>query len=421
MEFAGFVRHPIPNVALVTNHLPEEHIPDVRQQTCERLLAAGLREKVNPGARIAITAGSRGMGGFVELLAGMVDAVKAAGGSAFVIPAMGSHGGATAEGQTEILNRLGVREETIGAPIRATLDTVGLGTAENGAEVHLDRYAAEADGILVLGRVKTHPEYDERIASGLLKMVTIGLGKQAGAQQAHNHRLWDSVLAVPRVVLKQAKILFGVAVVENALRQPHTIEVVPPEYEAFHEADVRLLGLAREQVATLPFAHLDVLVVDEIGKNVSGSGMDLNVIGRWRLNPGPRIPDICRIVVLSLTPESVGNGLGIGLADFTTQRFARTYDPWVTYVNLLTAIEPDSNTREGPLPLALASDREAIQLGLYASLAGTHPRLCRIHNTGDLGQLWVSEALLEDVRQNPHLTVCQPPAAMEFDADGNLF
>jgi len=422
MQTMKYPRCSLPEIALITQHLPADHIPDVRRHTCESLLDAGLRERVKPGARIAITAGSRGMGGYVELLRGIADAVKAAGGEPFLIPAMGSHGGATPEGQTEILHRLGATEAASGAPIHATMETVTLGTADNGAVAHLDRCAYDADGIIVLGRVKTHPEYDPRIASGLLKMVTIGLGKQAGAQSAHNHRLWDSVLAVPRVTLAHANILFGVAVVENGHRQPLVIEVVPPTYEAFHEADTRLLDIARAHVATIPFDSLDLLVVDELGKNISGSGMDLNVVGRWRATgKGEPVPDFRRIVALSLTPSSLGNGLGIGLADFTTQRFLDAYDPGVSYMNLLTATEPGSTTREGPLPLALPTDREAIEVGLYAALPGPNPRLCRIRSTAELAQFWVSEALLEEVRQNPRLTIAGPPAPMQFDSAGNLF
>src|SRR5690349_11622081 len=177
------------------------------------------------------------MGGFAELLAGIVDAVKARGGQPFLIPAMGSHGGATEEGQTEILRRLGVTEETIGAPIRATMQTHALGASDTGAIAHLDSVAAAADGIIVLARPKTHPENTAGVASGLLKMVTVGLGKQAGAQDAHTHGLWPSVNAVPHLTMAYAKILCGVAVVENGFRQPAIIEIVEPRYDAFKQAD----------------------------------------------------------------------------------------------------------------------------------------------------------------------------------------
>ena len=253
-------------------------------------------------------------------------------------------------------------------------------------------------------------------------MVTVGLGKQIGAQEAHTHGLWPSVEAVPELTIAKAKILFGVAVVENGFRQPAEIEVVPANYAAFKEADERLLEMAKPHVAGIPFQQLDVLIVDELGKNISGTGMDLNVIGNWRMSSGAHEPDFRRIVVLSLTPESLGNGLGIGLADFTTQRFVEEYDARVTYVNLLTATEPGAmNTMEGPLPLALPTDREAIEVALFSSLAGAQPRVCRIKSTACLDELSVSEALLPEVEQHDKLSVIDKLAPLEFNAVGNLF
>jgi hypothetical protein len=408
-------------MARVRQRFPKDRVSGARNAVREQLLAAGLRRKLFRGAHVAITAGSRGMGGFVDLLAGIVDAVKAAGARPFIIPAMGSHGGATAAGQTELLRRLGVTEESVGAPIQSSMDTLKLGVSDTGAAAHVDNLAAVVDGIIVLGRVKTHPENREGVASGLLKMVTVGLGKQIGAQSAHAHGLWTSVRAVPRMTLARTKILFGVAVVENAYREPVIVEVVPASYEAFEEADVRLLKAAKRHVGTLPFRQLDVLVADEIGKNISGTGMDLNVIGKWRVSGGKREPDFLRIAALSLTPESLGNGLGVGLADFTTRRLADEYDAAATYVNVLTATGPgEMNTREGPLPLALASDREAIEVALVSALAGSRPRLCRIRNTARLDEFWITEALLEEA-QSAGMVVIEPPRQMEFDGDGNLF
>jgi hypothetical protein len=206
----------------------------------QKLLASGLNTRIARGHRIAITAGSRGIGGLIELLKGIAGAVTDCGGDPFVIPAMGSHGGATADGQTEILRRLGVTESTVGAPIRVTMETVDVGVSESGAVAHVDRLAFEADGIIVLGRVKTHPESVGTLASGLLKMCTIGLGKQVGAYEAHSHGLWPSVASVPKLQLSRAHILCGVAVVENGYRQPCAIEVVPPTYDAFLDADVSI-------------------------------------------------------------------------------------------------------------------------------------------------------------------------------------
>jgi len=420
MPFPGV---PGPSLARVRQALSDEHIDDVRGEVCRKLVASGLIDNLDAGAKIAVTAGSRGMGGFVELLGGIVDAVKQKGGEPFIIPAMGSHGGAVEDGQIEILHRLGVNESELGTEIRATMKTHALGTAKTGAIAHLDDIAAAADGIIVLGRTKTHPENREGIASGLLKMVTVGLGKQAGAQEAHTHGLWESVRAVPELTMAKAKILCGVAVVENAYHQPVEIEVVPPQFTAFKESDERLLKVAQPHVADLPFKELDLLIVDELGKDISGTGMDLNVIGNWRMNGGPREPDFRRIVVLSLTHGSLGNGLGIGLADFTTQRFVEEFDWNTTYVNLFTATEPAAmNSREGQLPLALMSDREAIEAALFSSLASPeNPRVCRIKNTSHLDEFWVSPALAGELEGNGKFSVETEAIPLRYNPEGNLF
>jgi hypothetical protein len=417
-----YPRRELPLMAQVRQQLNSDHIADPRADLREKLLHAGLSQKVRPGARIAITAGSRGIGGFIEMLSGVVDAVRSVGGEPFIIPAMGSHGGATAEGQARLLTTLGVNEATVGAPIRATMETIPLGHAENGAVAHLDKIAAGADGIIVFGRVKTHPENAAGIASGLLKMTTVGLGKQTGAQEAHNHGLWESVENVPKITLAHAKVIFGVSVVENAFRKPVHIEVLPGTYEAFKESDQRLLKIAKPHLAKIPFDELDLLLVDEIGKTISGTGMDLNVIGNWRIKGGKHDPDFKRIVALSLTPGSCGNALGLGLADFTTERLMRDYDPHSTYINLLTATEPDSmNTREGPLPLALSSDREAAEVALYSTLAGDSPKVCRIKSTAMLDELWISESLIEGARSSSALDILSDPEPLPFDERGNLF
>lgn len=416
-----FSRLALPPMARVQRRFPANSLPDPAREVRQQLLDLGLRDKVRPGSRIAITASGRGMGDFAEILSGIVGAVKEAGGQPFLVPAMGGHGGAVAESQVEILRLLGVSEATVGAPVMATMETNVLGNSRNGAAVHIDRNADEADGIIVLGAIKVDSDPSGSLASGLLKMITVGLGKQRGAQQAHSHGLWDSVRAVPEVAVPKSKILFGVAVVENAYRKPVVIEVVPANYEAFYKADARLLGVAKPYAPKLPFRKLDLLIVDEIGKTVSGTGMDLNVIGSGRANGGPKKgdPDISRIVALSLTRPSLGNGLGVGLADFTTRRFMDAYDPAVSYVDLLTAMEPGSTTREGPLPLALDSDRDAVEVALYSALPQGAPRICRIAGTDRLDEMWVSEPLLKELEDGTE--VLEPAREVSYDANGNLF
>lgn len=414
-------RRPLPELARVRQRLPDDRLKDVRSETRQRLLESGLLASLRRGARVAITAGSRGMGGFVELVGGVVDAITAAGGSPFVIPAMGSHGGATAEGQEEILRLLGVTNESVGAAVHSTTAVHELGVSETGARAYLDEAAAAADGVVVLGRTQSHPENTRGIASGLLKMVTVGLGKQPGAQSAHSHGLWPSVEAVPRLTLAKSKILAGVAVVENAYRAPVSIEVVPPRYAAFADADRKLLLASERYAACLPLTKLDLLIVDELGKNVSGTGMDLNVIGRWRVAGGERVPDFARIVALSLTPESLGNALGVGLADFVTARLAAAYDARSTYINLLTASEPGArNGVEGALPLALQNERAAAEVALFSALAGERPRVCRIRSTARLDEFWVSPALLPELERDETLDVVAPPVPIAFDERGSF-
>jgi hypothetical protein len=397
-------------MARIRRKLPSTQLTDPHLEVKQQLLHLGLREKVSPGARIAIAAGSRAMGGFIEMLSGIVDAVKEAGGDPFVIPAMGGDGGAVAEGQAEILRLMGVSEETVGAPVRSTMETSVLGNSKNGAAVHLDRNAAEADGIIVL----VH-------APGLLRMMTIGLGKQRGAQEAHSHGLPDSVRYVPEVVFAKSKMLFGVGAVENGYGRPFVVEVVPAGYEAFLKADDRLFELSRPHAARLPFRKLDLLMVDEIGKSISGSGMDLNVIGFGRANGAAHKgdPEIARIVALSLSKASLGNGLGIGLADFTTRRFAEACDSGVTGVSVLTSMEPGGTTRLGPVPLALENDREAAEVALYSALPQSAPRVCRIASTARLDEMWVSEPLLKELEDGTE--ILEPARELPYDAGGNLF
>jgi hypothetical protein len=406
-------------MAQVRRRFDDRHIADVRGETCRRLLAAGLQ--LSPGVRVGMTAGSRDMGGFVDLLRGIADAIRIAGGEPVILPSMGSHGGATSEGQTEVLRRLGVTPESIGAPLIATMATRELGTSETGAVAHIDEAASTLDGIIVLGWTKAHPESAEGLASGLLKMTAVGLGNQAGAQQIHSHGLWPSIRGVPRITLAKTPILFGVAVVENAYRKPVIIDVVEGDYDAFLDADQRLLIASHQYFATLPFDKLDVLIIDRFGKNIAGTGMHPSVVGRWRFGGGERHPDIRRIVPLSLTPESLGNGIGIGCADFTTERFAREYSPASTYINVVTASEPGGmNTREGPLPLALPSDQDAIEVALASALPGPKPRVCRIESTSHLEEFWVSEPLLDELTSDGY-EVIRPLGSMEFSKSGDLF
>lgn len=407
----------LPPMRRVRQHFPTEHIADIEGAVRERLRAAGIAERVKPGARIAITASSRGTTGIERILRTVAAEVRACGGEPFLVPAMGSHGGAKAEGQIEVLAAEGITEASVGMPIRATMETALLGTAPTGAEAHFDRNALEADGTIVLSTVKLHPELRTDIGSGLCKMTAVGLGKQRGADSIHAHGLHDSILGGAEITLKKANVILGLASVMNAFRQPYQFEAVPPEQ--FYATDCRLLDVARRLHPHLPYAELDLLVIDWMGKNITGAGMDPNVVGWWRQHGGPREPNYRRIATLDLTPESLGNACGLGMADFITARLDGKIDWETTRINILTAGHPDIRPFLGFRPFVLPNDREAIAMGLR-SVAVPNPRVVRIKATNALETFHISDSLAAETANYPALEILSDPEPWPFDESGNL-
>jgi hypothetical protein len=407
-------RMALPRMVAVRQELPNEHLEDVAAAVKAALAEGGLAGRVESGQSIAITAGSRGIADIPLVISTVVAAVREAGGEPFVVPAMGSHGGATVEGQRGILSEYGVTEREVGAPIRATMETVVVGQLDDGTEVHLDRNAAEADGIIVVGRVKAHTAFRGEIESGLCKMTAIGLGKQRGAQTVHGRGLKETIPEVARVALGSSRIIFGLALVENAYHQLHTVRAAAPD--RFHDTDRELLKVANELLPRVPFDELDLLIVGELGKNISGSGMDYNVVGMWRRIGGDKRPLYKRIAVLDITAESEGNGLGVGIADFTTRRLFDKLDLSKGYMNGLTAGAIDAIK----LPVILGSDREALEVALKSVNPSGPPRVVWIKNTLALEEMLVSEGLLPEVEQTPTLVVAGEPASLDFDGDGTL-
>jgi hypothetical protein len=296
------------------------------------------------------------------------------------------------------------------------METVELGRAENGTVVHMDRLASEAFGTIVVGRVKPHTSFRAQIESGLCKMTAIGLGKLRGAECVHGAGLAETIPQAARVTIECGNLLMGLALVENASHELHTIRAVAPS--AFHAADRELLGLASSLLPRVPFEQLDLLGVGWLGKNISGSGMDYNVLGMWRRIGGPRVPDFCTIVVFDVTDESDGNAYGLGIADFTTRRLVDRMDPEKVYRNGLTAGIGALGAMK--IPVTLADDRQALEVALAVGAPGGAPRLALIRNTLELERLWVSEALLDEVRGAPRLRIDGDPTVDLFDADGRL-
>lgn len=408
----------LPPMARVRQTFPRPRVADPAGEA-RRQVGALLEGRLRPGAEVAITAGSRGIAGIAAILAACADAVRAAGGRPFFVSAMGSHGGGTAEGQRAVLAELGLTEESLGAPLRVGTETVVLGRTASGFEVHCDRHAAAAAAILVVNRVKAHTAFHGPNESGLLKMMAIGLGKVPGATAIH--RLGPVAMAktVPEAaefMRARLPVIGGLAIVENGYEETALLRAVPSERMAAEERE--LLRLAKSLMPGLPVRGADLLIVDQMGKNFSGTGMDVNVHGRWGSAGGgePPDPDIARLVVLDLSPGSHGNANGVGLADITTARLAARIDLAATYLNSITTGFLD----RAKIPMVMADDRSAIAAALR-TLGDPDPaavRALRIRNTLHLEELWCSPAVLPLLPA--HCAVDEPPRPMSFDASGRL-
>lgn len=367
------------------------------------------------GKSIALGIGSRGICDLVPMARRLVDRLKAAGGSPFIVPAMGSHGGATAAGQLEVLAGLGVDEASMGCPLKATMDTVELGKTAGGLPACIDAHAAAADGILMLNRVKIHTSFHGPLESGLHKMLAIGLGKEKAATLLHSRGpdgLRDDMPQVARVLLAKARVLAGFGVVEDGYHRIVALRgLAPLEMEA---GEMELLDLSRGLTPGLPFREVDVLLVDAMGKDISGTGMDTNVIGRLRIagKPEPEWPKVRAIVALGLTPGTHGNALGIGLADFTVKTVVESIDWKLTAANVLAS----GFIERGKVPLVLPGPAEALAAAL-SHVFRDHPerrdsaRVLRIRNTLELETFRVSESLLEEARALPGFLEAKDPAS----------
>jgi hypothetical protein len=385
----------LPRLARVRQRFDTRRIADIEAELAPQF-ARVAADAIGPGMRVAITAGSRGIADIDRITAAVVAEVRGLGAEPFVVSAMGSHGGATPEGQRAVLASYGITAERVGCPVVAEIDTVHLGDTADGIAVYVDRAAYEADAIVLLNRVKPHTILTGELGSGLMKIAGIGLGNPIGADSIHRLGLSRHLLPVARMVLERAPVRLGVAIVDNSLDQTWKIEVVPAaDIEA---ADRRLLAEARALLPNIPFDPIDVLVIDTIGKNISGTGMDPNVIGMHRRIGGAPERTIERIVALDLSDASHGNANGVGMADIITERLRSRIDWHATYTNALTA-----NFLTGiKLPLACPSGQAAVALAARAFEADTL-RLVRIVDTAHLEYLWVSPALLAELDHYPML------------------
>lgn len=414
-----FERGRLPRWLPVRQTLYTEEIGDVGKAVAEALRIPAVTEAIKPGSRVALAVGSRGIDRLAEVVAATVAELRHVGATPFIVPSMGSHGGATAEGQTQMLAQLGVTEESAGAPIRSSMETVCLGEVEDGVPVYFDRIAAtEADVVIPINRVKPHTDFHGPVESGLMKMIAIGLGKQKGADTFHTrgfHRFHTLIPAVARFSVEKINIPFGLALVESGRSRLAKIEAVPADQ--LYEREQELIKLAREWLPRLPGKALDVLIIDRIGKDISGIGADTNVVNRYYDGKLPFEPSIQRIIIRGLTEDTQGNASGLGLGDVTLRQAVDKMDPLATYMNCVTAKTPEG----ARIPLIAENDRQALYIAIACCLQVTTEtvRIARIADTKHLETLWVSEPWWEaELKELPTLEPLAEPTEIAFDADG---
>ena len=414
---------PIPDMfraeqAFDKSHIEPSEIPSVVRKELSR---PEIADTIRPGMSIAITAGSRGVANVDTITRAIVDFCKERGAAPFIVPAMGSHGGATAEGQAQLLEGYGITAETMGCPVRSSMETVLLGYSEFGKPVYQDKNAHEADGIIVSCRIKPHNAFRGTYESGICKMMVVGLGKQKGAESVHSDGLGNMARNLPanaRVVLENSNILFAIPTIENAYDETALIEAVPKE--RIMEREPELLQFAFKNMPSILVGEADVLIVDSMGKNYSGTGVDPNISGTWSTEFGKGGLKVKRTCFLDLTDCSHGNANGMGLADFITKRMFDKLDPEMIYPNCFTS----TVIRSGMMPPVVATDKEAIQACILTAnqIDKKRPRIVRIKNTLHVGRIMLSEVYYEDVRAGkyPGLTALDEPAPLVFDEDENL-
>ncbi len=410
-----------PPIARVRQSIPQPQVADVSGTVRRLILESRLSERVPKGGRIAVGVGSRGITAIPTVAKAAVDALKEMGYAPFIVAAMGSHGGATKDGQAELLAGYGITPETMGVEVRSDMNTVILGTNPVGLPIFFDKNAYEADGIVLLNRVKPHTDFHATHESGVLKMLVIGLGKQQGASQIHKlglRGMKEVLPAVGRFLVGNTKFVLGMAIIENAADMP--AEIVPVEPETIFDVEPKLLAKARGLMGRLPFDQIDVLAVGELGKNYSGAGMDPNVIGRLMVetqNDFER-PVITRLVVLDASEETHGNIVGCGFADLTTERLVAKLDPVPFRVNILTSC----CLERGRIPITLPTDRDVFEAAIDTCwrIDASESRLVIIPNTLEVNTLWVSPALEAEVNAHPHLSFETDFQPMPLSADGFL-
>lgn len=414
---------PLPRMFHASQKFPDAHIDreDIEKTIFDEIERSGMGERIRPGMRIAITAGSRGIRNVDEITRSVAACVRARGASPFIVPAMGSHGGATAEGQREMLAGYGITEERMGCPILSSMETVLLGHSELGKPVYMDRNAYESDGVILSCRLKPHNAFRGPVESGPCKMMTVGLGKQRGAEQVHSDGMDIIARNIPtmaKVTLGTGKILFAIPCLENAYDQTMMFEAIPAE--RILEREPELLKIAFANMPSILVGEGDVLIVDRIGKNFSGTGVDPNITGTFSTPYATGGVQVQRTCFLDLTEESHGNSLGVGLASAITRRIFDQIDADAMYTNCMTS----TVIRSAMVPCVMSNDLEAIRFCVRTCnrIDKDNPRIIRIQNSLHVGQVMLSEAYYADVLAGKYsgLTALDAPEDLTFDQEGTL-
>lgn len=413
----------IPSLVKIKQTLPTGNPVDVPVRLRTEWERLGLAEEVK-GKRIALGFGSRGVAKVDEIAKVLVALVKESGGEPFIVPAMGSHGGGTPEGQIEVLAGLGITEASAGCPIHATMEVVDMGMTETGLPAYLDKNVAEADGLILTNRVKVHTDFHGPHESGLLKMLAIGLGKETGARNIHRYGTTGLRTYMPKIaeyLVSKINWVAGFATVEDGYHNVAHIEAL--NADTLIEGEQRLLQQSRDLMPSIPVDEIDVLIIDEIGKDISGAGLDTNIIGRWLIEgePEPERPNVKRIAILDLTPASHGNATAYGLADFMSQRLFDKIDFPITIKNIYTS----GFLQRGRMPMVFETDEETIKASIFdayrSNIEDHHQaRIVRIKNTLALETMWVSENIAEELKDSEHVTITDSIEPMPF-TDGWLF
>ena len=411
---------PLPRMAPVRQLFDTTRIADITQAVVDQFKRPEIAGKIKAGQKIAVGCGSRGVANIKEVVTAVVTQIKALGAEPFVFPAMGSHGAATAEGQIQVLAGYGITEETIGAPVLATMETKEVGRLPDGTPIYSDAYAADSDGIVLINRIKPHTNFRAEIESGVVKMMCIGMGKIRGATTLHTHgmdRFSTLLPATASLIMEKLPFIFGVGLVENAHDETMIVEAIPAE--KLFERERELQAISKQTIGKLFIGEIDVLIIEKIGKDVSGAGADPNVTGRGHRGlEGFQPPYIKKIALLDLTDMTNGNATGMGVADVITMKFFKKIDIGATYANIIT-----STYLEGAvIPLIMNTSKDAIAL-VIKSVPRVKPldtRVIWIKNTLELTDIAVSEALLDEIRGDSRFEVLGDPESFRFDVDGEL-